>query len=133
MADNLKNMPDDYWRGKLTPDQYHIAREKGTEMAFAGKYVDNHADGTYRCVACGEELFSSSTKFESGSGWPSFTDPLNRQHVELLNDNGHGMNRTEVICAKCGAHLGHVFPDGPKDKGGQRYCINSAVLDFQAK
>jgi peptide-methionine (R)-S-oxide reductase len=133
MTDDLKNMPDDYWRTKLTPDQYHIAREKGTEMAFTGKYVDNHADGTYRCVACGQELFSSGTKFESGSGWPSFTDPINRQHVELLDDGSHGMIRTEVICANCGAHLGHVFPDGPKDKGGQRYCINSGVLDFQAK
>ena len=130
---SLKDMPEDYWKRKLTPEQYHIAREKGTERAFTGKYVDNHTDGIYRCVACGQELFPSNTKFESHSGWPSFTDPINIQHVELHTDNSFGTVRTEVTCANCGSHFGHVFPDGPADKGGQRYCINSASLDFIPK
>lgn len=127
---DMKDKPEEYWKQKLTPEQYHIAREKGTEVPFTGKYVDNHEDGMYRCVACGHELFASDTKFDSGSGWPSFTDPVNKQNVELHEDNSLGMSRTEVTCANCGAHLGHVFDDGPVDKGGQRYCINSVCLAF---
>ncbi len=129
----MKHMPEDYWKEKLTPEQYHIAREKGTEVSFTGKYVNNQADGVYRCVACGQELFPSDTKFDSHSGWPSFTDPINAKHVELHTDSSLGMSRTEVTCANCGSHLGHVFSDGPVDKGGQRYCINSASLDFKPK
>ena len=133
MADERINKPDDYWRQTLAPELYHVAREKGTEPPFVGKYVNHHADGTYHCAACGYELFASDTKFDSHSGWPSFTEPINRQHVTLHEDASHGMVRTEVGCARCGAHLGHVFPDGPRDKGGQRFCINSVSLDFQAK
>jgi peptide-methionine (R)-S-oxide reductase len=129
----MKDQPDEYWKQKLTPEQYHIAREKGTEPAFTGKYIDNHQDGMYHCVACGHELFASDTKFDSGSGWPSFTDPVNQKNVELHADNSFGMVRTEVTCANCGAHLGHVFDDGPADKGGQRYCINSVCLAFDPK
>ena len=129
----MNDKPESFWKQKLTPEQYRVVRQKDTEPAFTGKYVDNHQDGTYRCVACGQELFSSDTKFDSGSGWPSFTNPMNAQHVTLVPDNSHGMERTEVTCAQCGAHLGHVFPDGPTDKGGQRYCINSVSLDFNAK
>lgn len=129
MAD-MKDQPEDYWKQKLTPEQYHVLREKGTEAPFTGKYVDNHEGGMYTCVACGHELFSSDTKFDSGSGWPSFTEPANLEHVELHADNAFGMKRTEVTCANCGAHLGHVFDDGPVDKGGQRYCINSVCLAF---
>ena len=130
---DMKNQPEEYWKSKLTPAQYHVVREKGTEPAFTGEYVDNHKDGVYRCVACGQELFGSDTKFESNSGWPSFTDPINTEHVELHEDVSFGMTRTEVTCNNCGAHLGHVFPDGPVDKGGQRFCINSASLDFEQK
>ncbi|MBA3758602.1 peptide-methionine (R)-S-oxide reductase MsrB [Candidatus Saccharibacteria bacterium] len=133
MSDDMKNKPEEYWKEKLTPEQYRVLREKGTEMAFTGKYVDNHDDGTYTCGACGHELFASGTKFDSGSGWPSFTDPLNQEHVELHDDTSFGARRTEVTCANCGAHLGHVFDDGPVDKGGQRYCINSVSLDFEPK
>lgn len=133
MTQQLKDMPDDYWKQKLTPEQYRIVRQKGTEAPFTGAYVNNHETGAYTCVACGHALFSSDTKFDSGSGWPSFTDAVNRQHVELHQDSSFGMERTEVSCANCGAHLGHVFPDGPIDKGGQRYCINSAALDFSAE
>jgi peptide-methionine (R)-S-oxide reductase len=121
---------DDEWRAELTPEQYDVLRRKGTERPFTGKYVDNKADGTYVCAACGNELFSSGTKFESGTGWPSFTDPMNTEHVELHEDRSHGMVRTEVTCKACGGHLGHVFPDGP-GPGGQRYCINSCSLDFK--
>lgn len=129
----MNDQPEEYWKEKLTPEQYHIVREKGTEAPFTGKYVDNHEDGSYRCVACGQELFASDAKFDSGSGWPSFTEPANLEHVELLEDNSLGMSRTEVTCANCGAHLGHVFDDGPADKGGQRFCINSMSLDFERK
>jgi peptide-methionine (R)-S-oxide reductase len=124
---------EEYWKQKLTPEQYKVAREKGTEPPFTGKYVDNHEDGTYHCVACGQQLFGSDTKFDSGSGWPSFTNPMNLEHVKLHEDTTLGMSRTEVTCANCGAHLGHVFDDGPQDKGGQRYCINSVCLAFEAK
>jgi peptide-methionine (R)-S-oxide reductase len=125
------NKSDAQWRAELTPEQYHVTREKGTERAFTGKYWDTKTRGTYRCVCCGEELFASDTKFESGSGWPSFTRPLNTQGVAEETDSTHGMVRTEVMCQKCGAHLGHVFPDGPRDDGGLRYCINSCALDLE--
>ncbi|MBC7708217.1 peptide-methionine (R)-S-oxide reductase MsrB [Polaromonas sp.] len=130
MNEDMKQKSDEYWKATLTPEQYNVMRQKGTEPAFTGKYVDNHADGIYRCAACGQELFASTTKFESHSGWPSFTDPINRQHVELQDDSSLGMQRTEVSCANCGAHLGHVFDDGPVDTGGERFCINSVTLDF---
>lgn len=113
---------------KLTPEQYHIMREGGTEAPYTGKYLDDHEKGMYVCAACGQELFSSDTKFESGTGWPSFTDPINLENVELKQDMSKGMARTEVLCKKCGSHLGHVFNDGPKEKGGKRFCINSACL-----
>ena len=118
------------WRQKLTPEQYHILREKGTERAFTGQLVNNHADGIYHCAACDAPLFKSDTKFESGSGWPSFWDPVSPTAVQLHEDNSYGMRRVEATCATCGSHLGHVFPDGPREHTGQRYCINSASLGF---
>ena len=124
------NQDKNNWKEKLTPEQYHILREKGTEAPFVGKYVNTKEKGMYKCAACGNELFSSGTKFDSGSGWPSFTEPANRENVRLELDTSLGMERVEVICKKCGSHLGHVFDDGPKDKGGQRYCINSCALDL---
>ncbi|MGI8828135.1 MAG: peptide-methionine (R)-S-oxide reductase MsrB [Chloroflexota bacterium] len=118
---------DQEWKQELTPEQYTVLRQKGTERAFTGKYVNCHDDGIYKCAACGTELFSSETKFESGSGWPSFTEPANRANVELHEDRTHGMLRTEVTCRRCGSHLGHVFDDGP-GTAGERYCINSVSL-----
>jgi peptide-methionine (R)-S-oxide reductase len=115
------------WREQLSPDQYAVLREKATERPFTGEYVYTKDDGVYRCAACDLELFEAGTKFESGSGWPSFTDPANRENVELVEDRGHGMIRTEVLCGRCGSHLGHVFPDGPGPTG-DRYCINSLAL-----
>ena len=124
---------DEDWRRELTPEQYAITRKAGTERAFTGPYVDNHETGAYDCVCCGTELFSSDTKFDSGSGWPSFTEPANLEHVELRPDNSLFMRRTEVVCKTCDAHLGHVFEDGPVEAGGMRYCINGCALDFKPK
>jgi peptide-methionine (R)-S-oxide reductase len=118
------------WRTRLTPEQFHVLREKGTERAFTGALVNNHSDGMYHCAACSAPLFKSDTKFDSGSGWPSFFEPLSPDAVELHEDTSHGMRRIEVTCATCGSHLGHVFPDGPNPTG-ERYCINSASLDFE--
>ena len=137
------NKTNEDWKKKLTPEEYRVMREKGTEAPFTGAYVHEHSAGMYRCKACGNELFSSDAKFDSGTGWPSFTEPANLEHIELKEDTSHGppspgfgrasMSRTEVLCKNCGAHLGHVFDDGPAKNGGKRYCINSVCLDLEKK
>jgi peptide-methionine (R)-S-oxide reductase len=131
MAEKI-HKTDEEWRQLLTPEQFAVARQKGTEPAFTGKYWDLHDDGRYLCVCCGNELFTAETKYDSGCGWPSFYAPLDAAKVENTTDRSYGMTRTEVTCARCGAHLGHVFEDGPQPTG-LRYCMNSASLNFVKK
>ncbi len=122
---------DEGWKKRLDEETYRVTREKGTEAPFTGKYLHNKKTGMYACSNCGSTLFSSDAKFDSGTGWPSFTEPANLEHVELVEDNSYGMRRTEVVCKRCGAHLGHMFEDGPRERGGKRFCINSCSLDFK--
>lgn len=138
MTDNsdgksAKSLSDVQWREKLTPEQYHVLREAGTERAFSGQYDKHYEAGEYNCAGCGTQLFESDAKYNSGCGWPAFTRPASDETIEEKRDISHGMTRTEVLCSACGGHLGHVFPDGPSDQGGMRYCINSAALEFAGK
>lgn len=125
-----KNVPDDEWREKLTPLQFEVTRRAGTERPGTGEYNKHDEEGVYSCVCCGTELFTSTMKFDSGCGWPSFYEELDNANIERREDTAHGMRRVEILCSECGAHLGHVFPDGPKPTG-ERYCVNSASLDFE--
>ena len=129
MSEKVKKT-DREWEERLSPEQFLVTRKKGTERAFTGKYLDHHEEGMYVCVCCGQELFRFSEKFDSGTGWPSFWEPVSRENVTEKADHSHGMTRIEVLCSRCDAHLGHVFPDGPRPTG-LRYCINSASLDFE--
>ncbi len=135
MVDNAPKIQksDDEWREELTPEQFRILRQAATERPFTGKYVNEKTPGVYRCAACGQELFTSETKYNSGSGWPSFWDVIDEGNVDLVKDKSMGMTRVEVVCSRCRSHLGHVFEDGPQDKTGLRYCINSAALELDAE
>ena len=133
MTTNPKNLTEAEWRERLTPEQYHVLREAGTERAFTGQYDKHYEEGTYTCAGCGTVLFESDAKYNSGCGWPAFTKPAENDKIEEKRDMSFGMVRTEVLCAECGGHLGHVFPDGPPEEGGMRYCINSLSLDFDEK
>lgn len=128
---NPREKTEEEWRQELTPEAYEVLREQGTEAPFSGEYLEHKEDGVYRCRACGAALFSSKAKFDSGTGWPSFTDPAVAEHVGTRPDDSYGMRRTEAYCKNCGSHLGHVFDDGPADAGGKRYCINSVCLAFE--
>ena len=121
---------EEEWKRELSPDQFDILRRKGTERAGTGKYLHNKETGIYTCAGCGNPVFKSNTKYDSGSGWPSFTEPFSEDSVKVQPDTSHGMIREEIVCANCGGHLGHRFPDGPRDKGGERYCINSRAMEF---
>jgi len=131
MSEKLEKSEEE-WRGVLTPEQFHVLRKKGTERPFTGEYWDTKEQGVYRCAGCGQELFDSTTKYDSHCGWPSFFDSLDKSKITEIEDTSHGMRRVEVVCSKCGGHLGHIFPDGPRPTG-VRYCINSVSLRFEPK